>query len=265
MKANVYSIDGTQKKQVDLPEVFSEEIRPDVINRAFLALRSNSYQKKYSDLMAGVKTSADYFGRRHKVYRTSINIGRARLPKVKLPQGELGEVRRVPHSRGGRRAHPPKPEKIIAEKINKKERRKAIRSAIAATASAEFVAKRGHRITGLALPIVVDDKIEEMKKTKEVSSLLEKLRLGQDVKRAGKRTLKPGKGSMRGRAYKRKKSVLIIVKKDRGIIKAAKNIPGVDAVTVKNVNVELLAPGGHAGRLTVYSESAMNELKTLFK
>lgn len=265
MKAKVYGIDGTSKKEVELPEVFSETIRPDLINRAFLALRSNSYQTKYTSLMAGVKTSADYFGRRHKVFRTSINIGRARLPKVKLPQGDLGEVRRVPHSRGGRRAHPPKPEKIIAEKINRKERRKAIRSAIAATADVNYVTKRGHKIENIKLPFIIEDKIEEIKKTKDVAALLETLKLGADIERASKKTIKAGKGALRGRPYRRKKSVLIIVKSDRGIAKAAVNIPGVDVCAAKDVNVEMLAPGGHAGRLTVYSESAVNELKTLFK
>ncbi|NYZ79885.1 50S ribosomal protein L4, partial [Candidatus Micrarchaeota archaeon] len=111
----------------------------------------------------------------------------------------------------------------------------------------------------------IDDKIEEIKKTKDVVSLLELLKLGDDVQRASRRTIKAGKGALRGRPYRRKKSVLIIVKSDKGIGKAAVNIPGVEVSLAKNINVEILAPGGHAGRLALYSESAVNELKNLFK
>jgi len=65
---------------------------------------------------------------------------------------------------------------------------------------------------------------------------------------------------MRGRRYVKKKSVLLVVSKDNGVIKAAKNLPGVDAVLVKDLNVELLAPGCHPGRLTVWTKSAVEYL-----
>ena len=266
MKTQVYSIEGTAGKEVELPEMFNEKVRPDLINRAFLALRSNTYQIKATKLLAGMRTSAAYFGRRQKVYRTSMNIGRARLPKIKLSGGRLGEVRRVPHSRGGRRAHPPKAEKIIVEKINKKENRKAIRSAIAATASKNYVQKRGHKITSIKqLPLVIEDKFQEVNKTKQVREILSKLKVDEDMKRAENKNIRAGRGTTRGRKYKKKKSALIVINEDKGLRKAAKNIPGIDIKLTKELNAEVLAPGGNPGRLTIYTESSLKELNKLFK
>ncbi len=65
---------------------------------------------------------------------------------------------------------------------------------------------------------------------------------------------------MRGRRYKKKKSLLIVTSKNSDVLKASRNLPGVDAVEVRNLNVELLAPGGHAGRLVVYTKSALSYL-----
>jgi large subunit ribosomal protein L4e len=42
---------------------------------------------------------------------------------------------------------------------------------------------------------------------------------------------------------------------------AAQNIPGVQAASVNELNAELLAPGTHPGRLTLYTESAIKLLE----
>lgn len=264
MKVPVYDLEGKVAKEITLPEIFLEEIRPDLINRAFLAIRSKSYQPKGVFKWAGLQTTAEYIGRR-RAFRAMINTGLARLPRIKLPKGRFGEVRRVPFARKGRRAHPPKTEKIIAERINKKENRKAIRSAIAATASVDFVKKRGHRVNGLKIPIIVDNSFESFRKTKDVKIFLKKIKLDADLKRAEKKTIRAGRGKLRGRKYRRKKSVLIVINSDKGILKAARSLPGVDVSFVKNLNVELLAPGGVPGRLTLFTESAVESLKNLFK
>jgi len=124
MKANIYNLEGKTEKQVDLPSYFNEEIRPDLINRAFLSQQSKKYQSKGVFKRAGLQTSATNIGRR-SAYRTGMNIGQARVKKVKLAHGRHGPARKTPHVRKGRRAHPPTPEKIIEEKINKKERKKS--------------------------------------------------------------------------------------------------------------------------------------------
>ena len=41
---------------------------------------------------------------------------------------------------------------------------------------------------------------------------------------------------------------------------AAANLAGVDAVSVNALNTELLAPGAQAGRLTVWTQGALNWL-----
>jgi large subunit ribosomal protein L4e len=58
--------------------------------------------------------------------------------------------------------------------------------------------------------------------------------------------------------------VLFVVTEDKGISKALKNIPGSDFVIVNNLNAELLAPGTRAGRLTVWSESAIKKLGEIY-
>jgi large subunit ribosomal protein L4e len=69
---------------------------------------------------------------------------------------------------------------------------------------------------------------------------------------------------MRGRRYRRKTSALIVVGKNDGIFQAARNLAGVDVIEVKNLNAKLMAPGGDCGRLTIWSESAINQLNSLF-
>ena len=66
---------------------------------------------------------------------------------------------------------------------------------------------------------------------------------------------------MRGRKYRQKIGPLIVVSKKDKISDSASNIPGIDVVEVKNLNAELLAPGGHAGRLTLWTKAAINILE----
>ena len=49
-------------------------------------------------------------------------------------------------------------------------------------------------------------------------------------------------------------------RQDDGIVKATKNIPGVDVVDVKNLNAEILSPGAHGIRLTIWTKSAIEAL-----
>ena len=66
---------------------------------------------------------------------------------------------------------------------------------------------------------------------------------------------------MRGRKHIRKTSMLIVLSKDCPLAKAAQNLPGFDIIMVKNLNAELLAPGTHAGRLTMWTEDAVKMLE----
>lgn len=247
MMAKVLSLSGEVVEEIELPKVFEEEFRPDIIKRAVLAIQSHRRQPYGPNPLAGVDYAWENWGP---------GYGYARVPRIK--HGSRAVV--VPQAVGGRKAHPPKPQRKWAEKINKKEMKKALRSAIAATANVELVKARNHLFEG-ELPKVVVNDIESIKKTKEVIEVFKAIGVYEDVERAKEtKRYRAGKGKMRGRRYKMKKSVLLVVGKDDGILKAAKNLPGVDAVLVRNLNVELLAPGCHAGRLTVWSKSAIEYL-----
>jgi len=264
MKATVYSIDGSKGKEISLPKVFDSPYHPELIKRAVLSIQSARIQPKGTKPLAGRDTSAEYRGFRGLPhYERTINVGRARLPRTKNRRALLfGRVAKVPQAVGGARAHPPKTEAVLKEKINKKEKRKALDSAIAATANAELV-KRRHKIDEkLQLPLVVEGKIEKLEKTKDVLKLFSALKIAGDVESAKeKRKKRAGKGKKRGRKYKKKKSILIVTKDNAPVYKAARNLEGVEICTVESLNAELLAPGAEAGRLTLWSEEALKELE----
>jgi large subunit ribosomal protein L4e len=246
-KAQIIDLTGTPKGEIDLPDVFNEIYRPDLIKKAVLSAQANRLQVYGPTPYAGMQTSADNWGP---------GRGMARVPRIK----NGNRVARISQARGGRKAHPPKVEKDYSEKINKKERIKAIRSAIAATSSQEIVRQRGHRFDA-ALPIIAADELQDAKTTKEVTGFMEAVKVYEDVLRAknGKH-IRAGGGKRRGRKYKKPKSILLVVGQDNGVGRAARNLAGVDVVTVNRLNAELLAPGTHAGRLAIWTESAIHTL-----
>jgi large subunit ribosomal protein L4e len=165
----------------------------------------------------------------------------------------------APQAVGGRKAHGPTAEKDFTKDINTKERRKGIRSAIAATADPDTVAERGHRFDG-DLPLVADDGIERIERTADVIDVLRELGLGNDLARVQEPAKRAGKGKNRGRPNRPKVGPLLVVAEDGGIGQAARNIPGVEVAQVQELNAELLAPGAQAGRLVVWSEAALERL-----
>lgn len=267
MKINVLDIQGNQKGEIELPKVFSTDYRPVIIKRAVLAIQSHRRQPYGVNKLAGKRTSAHYHGsRKLPMEQRMMNREMARMARIHgdSPSALSFRARFVPQAVKGRRAHPPKVEKIWDQKINKKERILAIKSAIAATIIKELVIKRGHKIGKLGLPIVVNDNIQEMKKTKQLKEFLEKIGLEKELKRAKIKKIRAGKGKRRGRKYKKKKSILFVIIKNNGILNAAKNIPGSDICLVNNLNAELLAPGTHAGRLVIWSESSIKKLDEIY-
>ena len=261
MKATIISINGSNKGTIELPKVFETEYNPTLIRRAGLALQTTKKQPTGSDPRAGKKNTAVYVGYRGvPTPRRIINTEHARLPRLTNRRYLLyGRVAFVPQAVGGRAAHPLKSWENIVEQINKKERKLALASAIAATANKKLVEKRF--IVEKELPIVVEDAIEDISKTKEAIEALKKIGVGKDLENAkNKVRRRAGKGKSRGRTKKEKKSVLIVTGKNSPILKAVRNIPGVDSVTTASLNVDLVAPGAEAGRLVVWTESAIKEL-----
>lgn len=248
--AQIYNLQGKASGKIDLPDVFSTPLRPDVIKRAVLAIQSNRIQPQGRDPMAGKKTTAESRG---------TGSGAARIPRIK---GGSGRAAFAPGTMKGRAAHPPKAEKIIVKNIPKKEAKLALNSAIAATAEKEVVAKRGHKIEKVpAFPMVVDDAFEALSKAKEVEDAFASLGISDDVVRVREsRNIRAGKGKLRGRRIKQAVGPLIVVAEGKAIANAASNLPGVEVTTVTNLNTEMLAPGTHPGRLTVWTNSAIKQL-----
>jgi large subunit ribosomal protein L4e len=258
-KIKIYSLKGEVTDEMELPEVFSEEFRPDLIKRAVLSAQSARIQPWGTDPMAGKRTTAESYG---------AGRGVAMVPRVKGSRHPAGsKAAFVPQATGGRRAHPPRTTKIIHEKINKKERRLAIRSAIAATANQKIVESRGHQIENIPqIPFIVEDDLSKVKKTKKTREIFKILGIMDDVVRAKNgRKIRAGRGKTRGRKYKIPKGPLLVVAEDKGISLGARNHPGVDVVVVENLNAELLAPGTHPGRFTLYTKSAIKKLGELFQ
>ena len=248
VSAKILDLSGNPVGEVELPPVFFEDYRPDLIKKAVLAAQANRRHPYGPTLYAGMQTSATGWG-----------SGRGASHVPRIVNGS--RAARIPHSKGGRRAHPPKPETDYSEKINKKERRMAVRSAIAATCSEDLVITRGHIFMTEELPIVADNAFEALSKTKDVVSFFETIGVYEDVLRAKfGRSIRAGRGKMRGRKYKNRKSLLVVIGSNAAVSKAARNLSGVDIATVAELNAELLAPGTHAGRLTVWTKAAIDQL-----
>ena len=245
MQATIRNLDGSDGDEIELPAVFETTFRPDLIKGAVHAAQANRKQAYGADEFAGLRTPAESMGS---------GRGMAHVPQ------ENGRARRVPQAVGGRAAHPPKAEKDQGKKVNDKERKLATRSAIAATADAERVAERGHDFDDdLELPLVVSDEFEELEKTQEAVEAFEELGIHDDVVRADEgKSVRAGRGTTRGRKYDEPKSVLVVTSEDPS--RAARNLAGVDVATATDVNTEDLAPGTHAGRLTLWTESAVEEV-----
>lgn len=245
MQATIRNLDGSDGDEIELPAVFETTFRPDLIKGAVHAAQANRKQAYGADEFAGLRTPAESMGS---------GRGMAHVPQ------ENGRARRVPQAVGGRAAHPPKAEKDQGKKVNDKERKLATRSAIAATVDAERVAERGHAFDeDLDLPLVVSDEFEDLQKTKEAVEAFEELGIHTDVERADDgKSIRAGQGTTRGRKYDEPKSVLVVTSEDPS--RAARNLAGVDVATAEDVNTEDLAPGTQAGRLTVWTESAVEEV-----
>lgn len=268
-KTKIFSITGGSAGEVELPSQFSEQVRPDLISRAVIAAQHNRMQPHGNDPRAGKRSSAKYKGTR-KGWGHSYNYGQSRIPRLMLKGGRrAGRAKIVPQAVGGYETHGPKVIENHFEFMNAKERLKAIRSAIAATASLELVKERGHAVSGIVqLPIIVEEKFESITRAKEAHDALKALGVMADIERTiEKKKIRPGVGKLRGRKYKVARGPLIIVSDGKnGISKAASNISGVDVVDVKRLNAEHLAPGAKAGRLAVWSAGAIAALSGgLFK
>lgn len=247
-RVHLLGVDGKPGKTLVLPPAFSEAIRPDLIRRAVVAAQSRRRQPH------GTTPTA---GRRHSVEWSGKGKGVARTPRLM----DSNRGAQSPNTVGGAPAHPPRTATIWSKSINDQERRRAFRSALAATRELALVRRRGHALPDDShLPFVVDTPLEGIGSTAEARTLLEKLRLWPDVDRANAgRHQRAGRGKRRGRRRRQPRSLLVVTA-EPGRARGFRNLPGVDVVAVGRLGTEDLAPGGDPGRLTIFSQAALDRI-----
>ena len=260
MKLSILTQDNKNSGSVNLPPQFEETVRPDIIQRAQEALASSQRQPYGASPEAG-KRSVSWISKQRRAYKGCYGHGISRVPRKILSRSGtrfnwVGAF--APGCVGGRRAHPPKPWKIWERKINKKENRMAIRSALAATVNKDLVKNRGHALPE-AYPFVVSTDFEKITKAKNLLQALTALGLEQELVRCAVKYIRAGKGNGRGRRYKHRKGPLVVISAPAPLQRV--NLPGIDVVRVEELNAHILAPGA-PGRLTLYTEAAIERLRS---
>ncbi|MBW2968493.1 50S ribosomal protein L4 [Candidatus Woesearchaeota archaeon] len=262
MELKIFSKDNKEIGVKKMPLQFSEPSRFDIIKRAVEVIFGNNRQRYGANPRAGKRHSV-YLSKKRRRFRGVYGHSRTRTPKkVMSRSGAMFNWTGAfaPNARGGHRAFPPKANKIWACKINKKERKKAIRSALASSLNKDLVVKRGHKIPD-AYPFIISNDFESISKTKDLFKILNVLGFKKEFERSSKKKIRPGKGKSRARPYKKSKGPLIVVSDNCKLLNTAKNIAGMDVIDIKNINVELLAPGCVPGRLTLFTEKAVDRIE----
>lgn len=257
MSAPQVTVQGTGAN-VPLPEIFRTPLRIDLVHSVFVSMAKNKRQAYAVATHAGEQTSAESWGTGRAV---------ARIPRVggsgtyASGQGAFGNM-----CRSGRMFSPTKTWRKWHVKVNQNEKRYATAAAVAATGVAPLVLARGHKVEKIPqVPLVVGSNVESFTKTKEALELLKNVGAQQDIARViNSKTLRAGKGKYRGRRTTQRLGPLVIYKQDKGIVKAFRNIPGVEVASVDSLNLLQLAPGSHLGRFVIWTEDAFNAIDKIW-
>jgi len=253
------AVEGKKANSLPLPDVLRAPIRPDVVRSVHSSLSRNKRQPYAVSRRAGHQTSAESWG-----------TGRAvsRIPRVpgggthRAGQGAFGNM-----CRGGRMFAPTKTWRKWHRRVNIHLRRSAMVSALAASSVPSLVMARGHRIESVPeMPLVLSDSVESVEKTSSAIKILKQVGAFPDAEKAKDSVqIRPGKGKMRNRRYINRKGPLIVYGTEGSkIVKAFRNIPGVDVANVERLNLLKLAPGGHLGRFIIWTKSAFEKLDSVF-
>lgn len=253
MKAKLYDKTGKEKGTINLPKNFSSKIREDILLKVFEAQKIKQSMGSKIKAGAGYSASGILKHRRH-VWKTTYGKGISRVPrKIMSRHGAsfnwIGAT--VTSARGGRRAHPPKSIENQFKKINKKELRIAINSALAGTIDEKAMERKYGK--KMASGIIFDGKISELK-TKEILKIFKNI-FGSLEKVLKKKAIRAGKGKTRGRKYKSNAGLLVVISDEETL-----KLSGVDVVNVGELEISDLAPNGEPGRLTGYTEKAIKQL-----
>ncbi len=250
MKSKVYP----SKKEINLPEFFGTTVRDDLIYKSYLTTIKKQPYGVYP--LAGKQSGMGKQRHARRAWKTLYGKGISRVPrKYLVKRGEqfymIGTY--IPGTVKGRAAHPPKAIRL-ERKINKKEKILALKSAIAATASIDFVSKKySKKKIKNELPLILDSDLLS-KQPKEIVKILREI-IGFEIEKT--RKIRAGKGKMRGRRYKKGWSLLLVIGNKEN--KKLGNF-GIETVNASTLSVKHLASGGIPGRLTAYTEQAVQDL-----
>lgn len=257
MKATVYDLKGTKKKEISLPAFFDAPIRKELVKRAVEYERTPQPYGLYVEAGRRHVASGIISHKRHD-WKGQYGRGIARTPrKILWRRGtQFNWVgAEVSNTRGGRRPHGPKPG-VNLLRMNKKEYRLALRSALAATAQESFLKERYETFDkhSFGLPIVVESGIVSSN-TKTFRQFVNVLLGAHEALALRSEQVRAGKGKLRGRRYKRNAGALVLVGTKENV-----RIGGAEVCAVKNVGVSSLYP---LGRIVIMTEQAVEEMKTL--
>ena len=260
MKTKILNKEGKQGKEIELPSVFSSRIREDISQRYFEI--EKKIQPYGPNILAGKLHSAS--GKiRHarRMWKTAYGRGISRVPrKIFWRRGTqfhwVGAS--VVSTVGGRAGHPPKTGKFMKKKkINKKEALIAISSALSSTANINYVKKRYETLDKeINLPIIIESDLLKLK-TKEFFEAIKRILNNAYSVAIKYKKKRAGKGKLRGRKYKINAGMLLVIGN-----KEDKKIKGIDIVKVKDIIIRYIYP---LGRLTVYTEKAVEDLRNKFE
>lgn len=180
-KVSVFNMDGKQVEELELNDaVFGVEVKTNLMHASVVQQLANKRQGTQS-----AKTRAEVRGGGRKPWRQK-GTGRARIGTI-----------RAPHWTGGGVVFAPKP-RDYSFKLNKKEKRYALKSALSArVADGKF--------------IVVDElKLNEVK-TKDMVKVLNNLNV--------------------------KKALIVLNENDKNVVLSARNIPNVQTALTNTINV----------------------------
>merc|ERR1711972_1010279 len=168
--------------------------------------------------------------------------------------------------RGGGMFAPTKTWRRWHRRVPVGQKRHAVVTSLSASCLPPLVMARGHRIGEVAeLPLVVSNGLEGVQKTKQALDLLKKVGCEEELQRVlDSKKVRAGKGKMRNRRYVMRRGPLVVYNEDNGIVRAMRNIPGVETACVDRLNLLKLAPGGVFGRFIIWTEAAFKKLSEIY-
>ncbi|MDD5193826.1 MAG: 50S ribosomal protein L4 [Candidatus Nanoarchaeia archaeon] len=259
MKIQILDTEGKKAKEITT-SLFEEPIREDLIFKIIEAQKTRQPYKPKQYAGMDRSASGNVLHTRHD-WKTDRGRGMSRFPKKTMWRrgtqfSWVGAI--IPSVKGGRRAHPPHGF-IKFKKINKKELKKAMLSALTYITSIEEIKKKYHSLENkkieINLPLVVEDKILKLKSKEFFKNLKHILGNLYEIS-IQKKSTRAGIGKMRGRRYSKNAGLLLVIGKEEKI-----KITGIDVINANKLKIADLADGG--ARLTMFTEKAIKELEGL--